>query len=74
MMLGSGADSLVSAGADVVDLGIVPTPMVYYAKRRLQADGCAIVTASHNPPDDNGLIVWIGLPDGGVAMRAEAGF
>jgi phosphomannomutase len=38
-------DGLMSTGADVVDLGIVPTPMVYYAKRRLQAEGCAIVTA-----------------------------
>lgn len=49
------SEGLVSTGADVVDLGIVPTPMVYYAKRRLQADGCAIVTASHNPADCNGL-------------------
>ncbi len=39
------SEGLISAGADVVDLGAVPTPMVYYAKRRLQADGCAIVTA-----------------------------
>ncbi len=52
------SEGLVSTGADVVDLGTVPTPMVYYAKRRLQADGCAIVTASHNPPDYNGL-KWI---------------
>ena len=34
--------------------------MVYYAKRRLQADGCAIVTASHNPPDYNGLKWMLG--------------
>ena len=54
------ADGLVSTGADVVDLGAVPTPMVYYAKRRLQADGCAIVTASHNPPDHNGLKWMLG--------------
>ncbi len=54
------SEGLVSAGADVVNLGIVPTPMVYYAKRRLQADGCAIVTASHNPADQNGLKWMLG--------------
>lgn len=54
------SEGLILAGADVVDLGAAPTPMVYYAKRRLQADGCAIVTASHNPPDHNGLKWMIG--------------
>ncbi|MCC6494348.1 MAG: hypothetical protein IT424_15155 [Pirellulales bacterium] len=57
-------DSLVlglcEAGLDVVNLGIVPTPMVYYARRRLQAAGCAVVTASHNPPEVNGLKWLIG--------------
>ena len=46
---------LCEAGLDVVDLGLLPTPMVYYAKQRLHADGCAIVTASHNPATINGL-------------------
>lgn len=54
------SEGLALTGVDVVDLGIVPTPMVYYAKRRLQADGCAIVTASHNPPDYNGLNWMLG--------------
>lgn len=49
---------LCEAGADTVNLGVLPTPMVYYAKRRLGAAGCAIVTASHNPPEINGL-KWI---------------
>jgi len=57
-------DSLVlglcEAGLDVVNLGILPTPMVYYARRRLQAAGCAVVTASHNPPEVNGLKWLIG--------------
>lgn len=48
-------DGLCQAGLDVVDLGLLPTPMIYYAKRRVQAGGCAIVTASHNPAAINGL-------------------
>jgi phosphomannomutase/phosphoglucomutase len=53
-------DGLCDTGIDVVDLGTLPTPMIYYAKRRLGAAGCAIVTASHNPPDVNGLKWMIG--------------
>jgi phosphomannomutase / phosphoglucomutase len=53
-------DGLCHAGLDVVDLGLLPTPMVYYAKRRLHADGCAIVTASHNPATINGLKWMVG--------------
>ncbi len=53
-------DGLCCAGVDLVDLGILPTPMVYYAKRRIRAAGCAVVTASHNPPDFNGLTWMVG--------------
>ena len=53
-------DGLCEAGVDVVDLGVLPTPMVYYARQRLQAAGCAMVTASHNPAEINGLKWMIG--------------
>ena len=53
-------EGLCQAGLDVVSLGLAPTPMVYYAKGRLQADGCAIVTASHNPATINGLKWMLG--------------
>jgi phosphomannomutase len=42
-------------GVDVVDLGIVSTPMVYYAVEALAAGGGIMVTASHNPAQYNGF-------------------
>ncbi|MEW6358447.1 MAG: phosphomannomutase/phosphoglucomutase [Planctomycetota bacterium] len=52
-------DSLIrgmtAGGAQVIDIGIVPTPLFYFAFTELKADGCATVTASHNPPQFNGL-------------------
>ncbi|MBN2578598.1 MAG: hypothetical protein JXB10_06360 [Pirellulales bacterium] len=53
-------EGLCRAGLDVVNLGILPTPMVYHAKQRLRADGCAIVTASHHPAGMNGLQWMVG--------------
>jgi len=46
---------LRSTGADVVDVGQVPTPLVYFAVNHLNSDGGGAVTASHNPPEYNGL-------------------
>jgi phosphomannomutase len=43
------------AGADVLDIGLGGTEMVYFATGNLQADGGIMVTASHNPADYNGL-------------------
>jgi phosphomannomutase len=43
------------AGADVLDIGLGGTEMVYFATGELQADGGIMVTASHNPADYNGL-------------------
>ena len=54
------AEGLTQMGGDVIDLGILPTPMVYYAKRRLRAAGCAVVTASHHPAGTNGLKWMVG--------------
>ncbi|HMP42080.1 MAG TPA: phosphomannomutase/phosphoglucomutase [Roseiflexaceae bacterium] len=46
---------LRACGCDVIDIGMAPTPLMYFAVSYLQADGGAVVTASHNPPEFNGL-------------------
>ena len=51
------ARGLSEAGADVVDLGPSTTPMVYFFTAMDGYDGSVMVTASHNPPEDNGLKV-----------------
>jgi phosphomannomutase / phosphoglucomutase len=44
-----------SAGVDVVDVGTVPTPVLYYAAAKLGTDGGLQITGSHNPPEYNGF-------------------
>jgi len=46
---------ITNMGADVVDLGLVTTPMLYFAVARYRYDGGIIITASHNPKEYNGL-------------------
>ena len=47
-------EGMLRAGAHVLDGGIGPTPMCYFATHHLDADGCAMITGSHNPPSHNG--------------------
>lgn len=48
-------DGLVFAGCKVFDIGVGPTPMLYFADRYLECHGAIQVTGSHNPPDHNGF-------------------
>ncbi len=53
------ADGLRSGGVSVVDLGMVTTPMVYYATYELGTGSGVAVTGSHNPPEYNGLKMMV---------------
>lgn len=48
-------DGLISSGVEVWDIGLVPTPTVYFTISHFGLDGGAIVSASHNPPQWNGF-------------------
>jgi phosphomannomutase len=74
-------EGAAGAGADVLDLGMVGTEMVYFAVGELGLDGGVMVTASHNPKEYTGMKIVRGgaLPVGGdsglldVAERAMSG-
>lgn len=51
---------LVAAGCRVVDIGLVVTPILYYAREHFRIDGAVMITGSHNPPDENGFKVACG--------------
>jgi len=48
-------EGLVSTGLDVIDIGVVPTPVTYFASHHLQTKNCVMITGSHNAPEYNGL-------------------
>ena len=54
-LLAALVEGLTSAGADVVDVGVGPTPMLYGAVHSLSTDGGVMITGSHNAGDENGF-------------------
>jgi phosphomannomutase/phosphoglucomutase len=51
---------LTRAGASVVDVGVGPTPLMYFGVHHLNADGGIMITGSHNPGEDNGFKIMRG--------------
>src|SRR6185295_18042774 len=51
---------LVASGCHVTDVGVVPTPLLYYSVFHLKADGAVMITGSHNPAEYNGFKVVSG--------------
>lgn len=51
---------LLSSGVDVMDIGIVPTPLAYWSQHNLGVVGGIQITGSHNPPEYNGFKLGLG--------------
>ncbi len=51
---------LVESGIDVIDIGVVPTPLAYWAQHNLDVAGGIQITGSHNPPEFNGFKLGMG--------------
>ena len=64
------ANGLTESGSNVIDLGMCGTEMIYFGTPYLNADGGIMITASHNPPEYNGLKF---VKRGSVPMGYDAG-
>jgi phosphomannomutase / phosphoglucomutase len=53
-------EGLRAAGREVIDIGLAPTPLCYFAAFQLRTGSCVAVTGSHNPPDYNGFKIVLG--------------
>jgi phosphomannomutase/phosphoglucomutase len=61
-------NGIMSTGCNVIDIGMVPTPVLYYATHVLESNSGVMLTGSHNPPDYNGLKIVIN----GITLTTEA--
>lgn len=52
-------EGLLSCGAKVTDIGVVPTPLLYFTAHHLKSHGAIMITGSHNPPDYNGFKMMV---------------
>src|SRR5262249_6809732 len=51
---------LNEAGCDLIDVGMVPTPLLYFSLFKLSVDAGVMITGSHNPADSNGFKICLG--------------
>ena len=56
---------LLSTGLDVIKIGLVTSPMMYWARKFYKIDGGLSITASHNPPEYNGFKI---VKEGAVVL------
>jgi phosphomannomutase/phosphoglucomutase len=59
-LIGALTDGITSTGVDAIDIGMVPTPVVYFATVLTGTGSGVAVTGSHNPPEYNGLKMMLG--------------
>ena len=73
------SEGIAASGANVIDVGMVPTPVTYFAAYHLGCGSAVMLTGSHNPPDHNGIKMVIagntlsGDAIQAVRQRAESG-
>jgi len=61
-------DGICASGCNTVDIGMVPTPFTYFSSHELGIGSAVSVTGSHNPPDYNGLKVYIDRVVGDIRL------
>ncbi|WP_428609367.1 phosphomannomutase/phosphoglucomutase [Sedimenticola sp.] len=62
------SEGLMASGRDVLDIGMVPTPVLYFATHFLGSKSGVMITGSHNPPEYNGLKIVIN----GASLSGDA--
>lgn len=68
------AEGMSASGARVLDVGVVPTPVLYFACHHLETDGGVQITGSHNPPEYNGFkLGYRDLPLSGEEIQQVKG-
>ncbi|OGP55312.1 MAG: phosphomannomutase [Deltaproteobacteria bacterium RBG_13_52_11] len=53
-------EGLLASGMEVVDMGVCPTPLLYFSIVHLKKEGGVMITGSHNPPEFNGFKICVG--------------
>jgi phosphomannomutase/phosphoglucomutase len=53
-------EGLLGSGMEVIDVGVCPTPLLYFSIVHLEQEGGVMITGSHNPPEFNGFKVCVG--------------